>query len=112
MSSTKRNNKNIFFEKDTLYLGDVNIGDSAVGVLKLKNLNDSSIKIVNVGTSCECTSSMILEKDIMSNSFGEIKIKYNNNGDSGIIYKTIIVETNANPKFNPAYLCINAVAQK
>jgi len=95
----------IKFDQDTIFFPQIPIGDSITNTYKFTNIGNTDVKIINVGSSCECTIGKF--DSIMSikpNQAGKIDVKYKNSVDKGNIIRVLIVEANTQKKLHPLYL--------
>ena len=88
------------FESDTHDFGDIDQGNKVTTNFKFKNTGSDAIEIVNVSTSCGCTSATPEKKVYQSGESGEIPVTFNSTRFSGKITKRVTITTNdaANPK--------------
>jgi hypothetical protein len=78
--------------------GRVYEGEKVGWYFKFKNLGNKNLVLTNVEASCGCTTPAYSNEPVTPGLEGEIKVVFDTKGRVGKQYKTITVETNANPK--------------
>lgn len=85
----------IVFEKTNHDFGQINEGDVVSHTYTFKNMGSMPLQILSVDVTCGCTVADKPEEAIGLMQSGEIKIKFNSSGKSGINKKNITVTSNA-----------------
>jgi len=83
--------------------GKIGLNDSIVHTFYLKNVSNIPLTITKVGTSCGCTTTNYTQGEIGENETASIEVLFKPE-QTGIIDKSIVVETNTDPPFNVFYL--------
>ncbi|MEE9430988.1 MAG: DUF1573 domain-containing protein [Melioribacteraceae bacterium] len=74
--------------------GDIKEGSVHDVNIKVFNRGEKELKIKKIITSCGCTAVMMKNKKLKPNEVGELKIKFDSDGLSGQIARTITLKTN------------------
>lgn len=86
----------IWFEKTTIKLGDIHVGERYERAFIFKNTGDAPLVIDDTETSCGCTVVKYTKEPIMPGATGEIKVDYvPKKGTKGFISKSITIKSNA-----------------
>ena len=93
----------VSFEKDTLHLGRVNIGETVSVTFKFINTGSTPLLIRNIRTTCGCTNVLWGKKPLLPQQMGSLKINFIGE-HKGHFVKTIYVLCNVEKQFYP--LCI------
>jgi hypothetical protein len=86
------------FESDVYDFGDIDQGDKVTTTFKFKNTSSVPVEILNVATSCGCTTAKPEKPVYQPGEGGEIPVTFNSTRFSGKITKRITVTTNDNNK--------------
>ena len=88
------------FESDVHDFGDIEQGEKVTTTFKFKNTGSNPIEIVNVSTSCGCTSAAPEKTVYQPGESGEIPVTFNSGKFNGKITKrvTITTDNEASPK--------------
>jgi hypothetical protein len=103
-SVKKTNIASIVLERDTINIGKVPVGDSAEIMVKVSNAGNQPLNIKGIGYSCGCTEGKIQKNVIPPDDHGFVLVKYKNSGDIDSIYKTVIIESNAETPYKTVTL--------
>ncbi|MBC8488552.1 MAG: DUF1573 domain-containing protein [Bacteroidetes bacterium] len=98
----------IVFTETVHNFGKVEQGIELNHSFEFKNKGKGVLEITGVSTSCGCTGAVLDgKKEYKRNETGEIKVKFNTQGRTGINRKTITVSSNdpANPTVTLAITC-------
>ena len=74
-----------------LDLGNIPSDTIVTGVIKFKNVGNAPLKIKRVKTSCGCTVARLTQLTYQPGEEGQISIKFNTRGYSGMARKTITI---------------------
>lgn len=87
--------------KDTINFGVMNYNDTLNTVVKLYNETESSLKILNIESSCGCTTLQIKDSTVGMFDSTQFQIRYipSDSFDSGKILKRLTVRTDAKVPF-------------
>ncbi len=99
----KRNGSaKVKFKNDTIDFGIIRRNDTAFAVFELTNINHDPLIVKNVKADCGCTKIYYPKDTLYANDSKIIKIVYDNKStsDSGLIQKTILVQTNSYPSLH------------
>lgn len=102
----------LVFERDTVNLGEIVIGDSTSFKIDVTNEGADSLEIKNIAYGCGCTVGKIREKHLGHNQKTILEIKYVNHGDVNAINKTVILENNSKEPFKILRLLGTSVKSK
>ena len=91
------NTPKIEFEKSQHDFGDIDKGEKVTTVFKFKNTGSAPLEIMDVSTSCGCTSAKPSKIVYEPGEEGEIPVTFNSTRFSGKVSKTVTVVTNAHP---------------
>jgi len=86
------------FENDVHDFGDIDQGDKVSTSFKFQNAGTTPIEILNVATSCGCTSAKQEKAVYQPGENGEIPVTFNSERFSGKVVKRITITTNDNGK--------------
>jgi len=84
----------IEFTNSTHDFGDIEKGDKVNTVFQFKNSGDAPLEIINVGTSCGCTTAKPEKTTYQPGETGQIPVEFDSTRFSGPITKRITVTTN------------------
>ena len=84
----------IEFDKNSLDLGTLEIGDVKTDVLTFTNVGNKPLVLFDVIASCDCTELVWKKEPVMPGKKGEIKVIYTAK-TAGVIAKQITVQSNA-----------------
>lgn len=102
---TQISNEHISFDTDTVFIPKIPIGDSIKRTFNFTNTGSNDLRILNVGSSCECTVGKFDSAQIIKpGDKGFINVVYKNSFDTGRIIRVIVIETNIAPRLHPVYL--------
>lgn len=99
-SSTK--NPEIFKTSiDTIYFGIINYNDTFLAKEKIYNESEFPLKILNIESSCGCTTLLIKDSTVQKLDSTEFVVSYipSNSFDSGTVFKRLTIRTNAKSAF-------------
>lgn len=87
--------------RDTINFGILNYNDTFKTKEKIYNQSNSSLKIINIESSCGCTSFLIKDSTIQKFDSTEFFIEYipKNSFDSGKVLKRLTIRSNAKSAF-------------
>lgn len=92
------NSTSIKFEKDLIDFGTLNSGEVVTSSFKFKNTGKNDLIISSVTANCGCTVADYPRNPIKPNEEGQITVRYDSEGSSGIrIMKEISVLANTTP---------------
>ena len=113
-TSTQYKNKppELIFEKDTVNIGEIPLGDSTTFRIDVKNAGMDTLEIKNIAFGCGCTVGKIKDKHLGYNQKTVLEVKYVNHGDINNIYKTVILENNSKEPFKILRLLGTSVKSK
>jgi len=84
----------IVFEKEVFDFGEIMEGDTAVYLFHFKNEGDTTLEILDIRATCNCTVTELKEKLIEPGKNGIIEAVFHSSGRKGKITKSIYVTTN------------------
>jgi hypothetical protein len=84
----------ISFDKTTWNFGEVWEGDTAVCYFSFKNVGDSTLKILDIRSTCGCAVAALKKKVYETQEGGKIKVNFFSRGRKGKITKSIFITTN------------------
>jgi hypothetical protein len=84
----------IVFTKSDHDFGDIEKGDKVKTVFEFQNTGDAPLEIINVGTSCGCTTAKPEKTTYQPNEKGQIPVEFDSTRFSGPITKRITITTN------------------
>ncbi len=82
------------FEENEYNFGEISEGDKVEHIFKFKNVGDAALVISDIKTSCGCTTPSYTKDPIVPGESGEIMVRFNSKGKSGIQNKKIRVFAN------------------
>lgn len=85
------------FEVTRHHFGEIKEGDVVSFSFPFKNVGEADLVIMDVATSCGCTSPFWPKDPIKPGQNSKIDVTFNSAGKSGMVSKTITVFTNAVP---------------
>ena len=94
----------IKFLKDTLNFVKIEKGDSLKAVFPFQNTSTVDLAIKKIGASCGCTNAYTTKEIISPGQIGSINVSYNSGEDTGMVLKTIVVESNTSPALKVLYI--------
>jgi hypothetical protein len=86
-----------FFEKEHDF-GLIVEGEMVGHTFKFTNTGSAPLKILDARASCGCTVPEWTKEPIAPGGEGQLEVKYNSSGKSGVISKTVTVLANTEPK--------------
>jgi hypothetical protein len=92
--SCNKNRAEIFFENDIIYLGEVYFGETINDSIKIENLGDGILEILNVHADCGCTVPEISNNKILPNKIEYIKFSFHPN-TTGHVQQKIAIKNNS-----------------
>lgn len=92
------------YANDTFYFNKIKKGSVIDVSFSLKNAGKTNLIIKNSSLSCGCTKIKTLKDTIATGEMADLQFTYDSKNDSGNILKTIVLETNANPKLHVLYI--------
>lgn len=98
------NNPQIEITPKLFDFGEINYGDIAEHIFKVKNLGDKTLEIKKVATSCACTTAKITKEKIAPQEEAELIVTYNTGLMSGAHAKgeqERIIYIKSNDPLNP-----------
>jgi hypothetical protein len=84
----------ITFEKKTFDFGEIIAGDSAVCFFTFTNTGDSTLKILDMRTTCLCALADLEKKTYEPKEKGTIKAIFYSTGRKGKVTKSVFITTN------------------
>jgi len=78
--------------------GTIHEGDSAVYIYEFKNTSDVPLIIEGVKPSCGCTIPDYTKEPVAAGGTGFVKVKFDSNGKSNKVHKTVTVTANTSPR--------------
>ncbi len=81
------------FVRPDLQLGALTNGQDVSMTFELTNRSDKLVKIVNVDTSCHCTSVQKSPAEIPAHGSGRVEVNFNSSRSDGEVMQTVVVET-------------------
>ena len=76
--------------------GKVYVGKDYQHTFKIKNISQTDLKIIKIGTSCGCTAAIISDSIIKQNEEAEINVKFKPIVEKlGLVENSIVFESNA-----------------
>jgi Protein of unknown function (DUF1573) len=103
-SETAKDLAEIKFYSDTVHFGRIKKGEIIKAAFQYQNIGKSNLKIINISPDCGCTRTDVASKTIQSGNNGKIIFSYDSKKDSGMILKTIVLETNSTPKLHTLFI--------
>ena len=88
----------INFSESIHDFGEINEGDIVTYTFDFTNTGDGDLLISDAHAQCSCTVPEWPKDIIKPGGKGQINVKFDSNGKSGIITKIITIEANTNPK--------------
>jgi len=98
------------FVETTHYFGTIHTGERMSCEFKFKNTGNAALIISQANGSCDCNVPEYPKDPIKPGEEGAIKVKYNSDGHSGMVSKTVTILSNAIP--NTKVLTISAEVLK
>jgi len=80
------------FVNPDLQLGTLTTGQDVPVTFVLTNRSDNPVKIVNVDTSCHCTSVQKSPDEIPAHSSGAVELNFNSSRSDGPVTQSVVVE--------------------
>lgn len=85
--------------KDKLHdFGVINRGDTVEYTFRFENIGTAPLKILSARGSCGCTVPKYSREEIAPGDKGEVFVRFNSAGKSGMQNKTVTLVTNATDK--------------
>ena len=81
-------------ESDSIKFGDVYAGEVRTARIRVSNIGNKPLEIVQVQTSCGCTTTKQPSGAIAPGNSDDIEVTYNSTGFRGEIHKQVYVTTN------------------
>ncbi len=88
----------IEFDTTSYDFGRVYEGEMVGWYFKYKNSGDKNLLLLSVTAGCGCTIPGYSKEPLPPGQTGEIKVIFDSSGRSGTQYKTVSVESNAEPR--------------
>ncbi len=85
----------ITFKETVHEFGEINQGDVVTHVFEYENTGNEPLIISNVRTSCGCTAPNWSREPLAPGELGELTIRFNSRGKSGMQNKIITITSNA-----------------
>lgn len=87
--------------KDTINFGVINYNDTFYTKEKIINQSEGPLKVVNIESSCGCTTLLIKDSVIKGFDYSEFAISYipSHSFDSGKVLKRLTIRTDAKQAF-------------
>ncbi len=85
------------FEKELHDFGKITQGEKVSYVFKFKNTGKSNLIISSASASCGCTVPEYTKEPIAPGADGQVEVKFNSEGKSGVQSKTVTLVTNCEP---------------
>ena len=85
------------FDEIRFHFGEVSEGDELFHSFKFENTGNADLVISDVATTCGCTVASYSKDPIKPGDNGEIQVKFDTKGKSGMQSKTITVLANTIP---------------
>jgi hypothetical protein len=82
------------FDKEIYDFGEIEQGEIVETTFLIKNVGDKNLYIVDAHGSCGCTVPEVTNEAIKPGESAPIKVKFDSNGKSGEVTKTIMVTCN------------------
>ncbi len=98
-NSSLQKKSTIKFDKEVMDLGELQEGEVVECVFHYKNTGKYPLRILSVDPDCGCTNAEFDTDILMPGKKGKIKTVFNSSGFFNNIYKTIEVETDAEPQY-------------
>ena len=99
------------FEKETHDFGTVKDGDVVETVFTFTNNGEAPLIISDVKGSCGCTVPEWPKEPIPVGGTGDLKVKYNSKGKSGIQNKSVTITANTWPKTKRLSIKANVIKE-
>ena len=84
----------IEFDKEIHDFGQIDQGEIVETTVNIKNVGDNNLYIVDAHGSCGCTVPEVTKEAIKPGESAPINVKFDSNGKSGEVTKTIMVTCN------------------
>lgn len=94
----------IKFSQDSFLFNKIRRGDSIIGVFEFTNTGKADLEIKKLGPGCGCTNAYVLNNKLRPGESSKLLATYHSDKDSGVILKTIIVESNTTPILHTLYI--------
>lgn len=94
----------IRFSRDTFYFGTIHKGDSVNAVFHFSNTGSAPLVIKKLGPGCGCTNAYVNKDQLAPADTGVLYSTYHSRDDSGMVLKTIVVESNTSPVLHTLFI--------
>jgi hypothetical protein len=84
----------IEFDKEIHDFGQIDQGEIVETTVKIKNVGDNNLYIVDAHGSCGCTVPEVTKEAIKPGESAPINVKFDSNGKSGEVTKTVMITCN------------------
>lgn len=89
-----QNKVEVFFENDIIDLGEIYFGETINDSIRVENLGDGILEILDVQADCGCTVPKISNNKILPNEIGYIKFSFHPN-TTGHVQQKITFKNNS-----------------
>jgi hypothetical protein len=91
----------IRLDKDSIYIGNIQKGDSVDLDVKITNIGFDTLKIIDIGVDCGCTNVSVSNKFVAKDDSSFLHITYNSmkSNDEGLFRKSIVIRNNSEDIF-------------
>jgi hypothetical protein len=94
----------INYLKDTFYFGNIKKGDTVAAVFEYENTGNMPLKIINIAASCGCSKPVFDTTFLLPGLKKSFQLIYNSKDDTGNIVKSLVVESNTDPRLKVLYI--------
>jgi len=108
----KANLPKFLFENLVHNLGEVLQGEQINYTFRFENVGKSILIISDVGTTCGCTTSILLKEPIKPEEKGEIPVSFDTTNKNGEVTIYVVVSANTHPAQTVLTIKANVVKQK
>lgn len=84
----------IEFDKEIHDFGQIEQGEIVETTVKIKNVGDNNLYIVDAHGSCGCTVPEVTKEAIKPGESAPISVKFDSNGKTGEVTKTVMITCN------------------
>jgi len=102
----------ITFSESEHDFGDINEGDVVTYTFDFTNTGNGDLLITDAHAQCSCTVPEWPKDIIKPGDKGDIKVKFDSNGKSGIVTKVVTIVSNANPNTTKVQIKANIKEQQ
>ncbi len=101
----------VAFAKTTHEFGAITEGDVVEHTFEFTNTGNNPLVIIDAKTTCGCTVPKKPEAPILPGETGEIQVRFNSQGKTGMNNKTVTITTNTEPATTRLFIKANVTPE-